>query len=388
MSEYSKIEWCDHTWNAWEGCQKAGPGCDHCYAESRNARYAGGVAANFGPGAPRRRTSPANWRKPERWSRAAFWECGCCGWRGFETDMSVRDDGFGAWAGCPRCRAGAFASTRQRVFCSSLSDWLDNAVDIAWFVDLLQQIRYTPELDWLLLSKRIGNWKGRMVAALKWVVAQGKDQQLAAWISEWLDGSAPANVLIGATVVNQQEADRDIPKLLCVPARQRFLSMEPLLGPVDLTRIELAGGDLELFPLTGTDRCVDEEGEPAPDVPALDWVIVGGESGPQARPMHPDWVRDLRDQCLEAGVAFTFKQWGEWAPGEVCGPMARAERTAHFFGGEWSFGTMTPQQSEACHADDAPDLFRVGKRLAGRMLDGHIWSAFPHQNHTTQPEVN
>ena len=133
---------------------------------------------------------------------------------------------------------------------------------------------------------------------------------LLAWIEQWLAGNPPPNVWLGATVVNQAEADRDIPKLLDVPARVRFLSMEPLLGPVDLTHIEVFGGDAEIYPLKGTTDCVDEEGAPTADVPALDWVIVGGESGPNARPMHPDWARSLRDQCEAAGVALFVKQMG------------------------------------------------------------------------------
>jgi protein gp37 len=125
MSENSKIEWTDHTFNPWEGCQKVSPGCDHCYAETRNARFAGGTAINWGPGAPRRRTSPANWRKPPQWNKT---------------------------------HAEFFAAhgRRQRVFCASLADVFDNAVDEQWRADLFALIRATPNLDWLLLTKRIG----------------------------------------------------------------------------------------------------------------------------------------------------------------------------------------------------------------------------------------
>lgn len=213
MSENSPIEWTDHTHNEWEGCQKAGPGCDHCYAETRNARFAGGTAINWGPGAPRRLTSLANRRKPMRWN--------------------ANHDRFFAEHG-----------RRQRVFCESLGDWLDNAVPIEWLVGLLETIRLTTNLDWLLLSKRIGNFTSRIEAAIRAIEAQPDWREdglphpmeaLRNWLAEWvLLGKAPANVYIGATIVNQAEADRDIPKLLAVPARVRFLSMEPLLGPVDL----------------------------------------------------------------------------------------------------------------------------------------------------------
>jgi protein gp37 len=232
MSVNSKIEWTDRTFNPWEGCQKMGPGCDHRYAETRNARFGGGQAMNWGPGAPRRRTSPATWAMPRPWNAQA--------------------DAFMAQHG-----------RRQRVFCASLADVFDSAVDPQWRADLFALIRDTPNLDWLLLTKRIGN-----VPAM------------VAIIPGWL----PDNVWLGATITSQIEADRDIPKLLAVPVRVRFLSMEPLLGPVDLTVIDI-NGDCEIYPLLGTTQCVNEEHEPAPDLPALDWVIVGGESGPSARPM-------------------------------------------------------------------------------------------------------
>lgn len=277
MSENSKIEWTDHTFNPWEGCQKVGPGCDHCYAETRNARYAGGTAVNWGPGAPRRRTSAANWRKPLAWNAA---------------------------------HAEFFAQhgRRQRVFCASLADVFDNAVDPAWRADLFELIEQTPNLDWLLLTKRVGNV--RSMAPLPWLT------------EGW-----PANVWLGASIVNQAEADRDIPKLLAMPARVRFLSMEPLLGPVDL-RFKI---------------------QPAFHGP-VDWVIVGGESGPSARPMHPGWARGLRDQCAAAGVSFLFKQWGEWAP---------------------------TGQRRSILGCELHDMQRVGKKAAGRILDGAQHDGFP-----------
>ena len=184
--ENTNIEWATHTFNPWEGCQHAGPGCDNCYAEARNKRFGGGVAVNWGPGAPRRRTSAANWRKPLAWN--------------------ANHDAFFAEYG-----------HRQRVFCSSLADVFDNAVDPAWRADLFELIAKTPNLDWLLLTKRIGN-VGNMLP-----------------VPFDFDKHYP-NVWLGATIVNQIEADRDIPKLLDVPVAKRFLSMEPLLGPVNLWR--------------------------------------------------------------------------------------------------------------------------------------------------------
>lgn len=306
MAENTKIEWCDHTFNPWEGCTKVGPGCDNCYAETRNARFAGGLAPNWGPGAPRRRTSIANWRKPLVWNAA---------------------------------HAEFFAQhgRRQRVFCASLADVFDNEADPQWRRDLFDLIELTPNLDWLLLTKRIGNVV-RMLPSHDWAMRP--------------------NVWLGATIVNQAEADRDIPKLLALPARVRFLSMEPLLGPVDLTRIDI-GGHSEIYPLNGTTGCEDDDGNPMPDVPALDWVIVGGESGPGARPMHLHWVRNLRDQCVAAGVPFLFKQWGEWAPAFYPIYLDRKPHELKGLGGVHGL------------------MGRFGKKIAGRLLDGRTWDETP-----------
>jgi protein gp37 len=314
MAENTKIEWTDHTFNPWIGCTKVSPGCDHCYAENLMDKRMG--VASWSPGAERVRTKPANWKMPLRWNAQA--------------------DAFMARHG-----------RRQRVFCASLADVFDNAVPVQWRRDLFDLIVATPNLDWLLLTKRIGNTKTMMADALHLNPAANRDGMIWPLPNAW----------IGATIVNQAEADRDIPKLLQVPARVRFLSMEPLLGPVDLTHIEVWGGDAEIYPLKGTTDCVDDEGAPTDDVPALDWVIVGGESGPGARPMSPDWARSLRDQCEAAGVPFLFKQWGEWIPmlGQAEGVPVREK-------------TTTPDGWVMGHA---------GKKAAGRLLDGRTWDGFP-----------
>lgn len=290
MAETTKIEWADRSWSPWIGCQKVGPGCDHCYAEALNKRTGGG---NWGPGAPRRRTSESYWKQPYRWNNAA----------------------------------------PSSVF-PSLCDPFDNAVPREWRVDFGWIIRETPNLTWLLLTKRIGNAAEMMV--------------------EMFGGTAPENVIVGATMVNQDEVNRDWQKLMGVAHRhgvRTFGSMEPLLGPIEL-------------PPFGS--------------PYIDWVIVGGESGPGARPMHPDWVCDLRDQCSEAGVPFLFKQWGEWAPGENApGPQTRTETGARWFNDEWSMERITPRMGEELHCDDAPDVWRVGKKDAGRLLDGIEHNGFP-----------
>lgn len=339
MSENSNIEWTDHTFNPWEGCQKVGPGCDHCYAETRNARFGGGTAINWGPGAPRRRTSASNWNKPLAWNAA--------------------HDAFFAAHG-----------RRQRVFCASLADVFDNEVDTAWRMDLFSLIAQTPNLDWLILTKRIGN-------VMKMCSGDGLMFDMIC-----------SRVWLGATIVNQEEADRDIAKLLAVPARVRFLSMEPLLGPVDLCNIphplRAKGADWVRLQALATNGI----GE------GINWVIVGGESGPGARPMHPDWARDLRAQCAAAGVPFLFKQWGEWRPA-----MTFAEATNHpmivtnravkatteaakmfipmsgCFHMQHQVESMLDGSGEYAHLDCS--VFKAGKKAAGRLLDGVQHDGYP-----------
>lgn len=317
MAENSSIEWTDHTFNPWIGCTKVGPGCDNCYAKTlMDDRM---HKAEWGPKGERVRTSVKNWNDPVRWN--------------------AQHDAFFAKHG-----------RRQRVFCASLADVFDNAVDPAWRADLFALIAATPNLDWLLLTKRIGN-AARMI--------DDAASELEQWPLEWLTTGQLVipNVWLGATIINQEEADRDIPKLLEVPARVRFLSMEPLLGPVNLRAIDVSG-DEEILPLGATWLGREEYG------PRLDWIIVGGESGPGARPMHPDWTLSLRDQCAAAGVPFLFKQWGEWAPTE---PFDHAGAQRLHIDGSFD----GPFSSK--------DVFvrKVGKKAAGRLLDGRTHDGSP-----------
>lgn len=226
MAENSKIEWTTHTFNPWIGCTKVGPGCDNCYAERLMDHRLGRV--QWGSDT-RSRTNTANWRKPEGWNKKA---------RG----------------------------ARPRVFCASLADVFDNAVPESWRTDLWKLIQRTPNLDWLLLTKRVSN----------------VHRMLPTFMKPW------PNLWIGVTVVTQAEAERDVPRLMDIPATVHFLSMEPLIESVDLSY-----------------------------GPKPDWVIVGGESGPHARPMRESWAVDVADYCHHAGVPFFFKQgsqanWPHW----------------------------------------------------------------------------
>ena len=309
MAENSAIEWTDHTFNPWTGCTKVSPGCAHCYAESW-AKRSGTV--QWGPGKPRRRTK--TWGDPVKWNAA-------------ENNALVSHSEFTN----PR---------RPRVFSASLADWLDDEVPIEWFADLLVLIATTPNLDWLLLTKRPQNFAKRTIEA-----SDLTDHPGSSYATQWGGfGRIPNNVWIGTTVENQEMADLRIPQLIQIPARIRFLSCEPLIGPVVLpTHL----GKIDGPGLISHGYLNDW----------IHWVIAGGESGPSARSMHPDWARSLRDQCSAANVPFLFKQWGEWLPG--------SQNNTEHLGGD---------------VHDWPDEFatKIGKKAAGRHLDVQLHSEFPH----------
>jgi protein gp37 len=361
MAENSKIEWTDHTFNPWEGCTKVSPGCLHCYAEAlRDLRYG---AVKWGKGQPRRRTAPDNWKKPLRWNDTAV--CGSCGKHAKNAAIA------GNLGKCPVCHEDTMR--RPRVFSASLADWLDDEVQIGWLADFLRLIRDTPNVDWLLLTKRPENWRSRVEAAQDWHFDFG-DRNVAGWIQDWWKHSIyPGNVWLGTTVEDQTRADERIPLLEAIPAKVRFLSCEPLLGPVDLsyhfrlqTTFPCKLEDGLVVP-TGPDTIERQPANPfdVEDGHRIHWVICGGESGHDARPMHPEWARSLRNQCAAAGVPFLFKQWGEWAPGSNF-----PEDVAIPSGESCDFGQ---------DLDDNGRVWKVGKKKAGRVLDGEEHNGFPGQ---------
>jgi protein gp37 len=227
--ENSKIEWCTHTFNPWIGCQHVSPGCDRCYAEKQNAFRKWTADGDWGPHAERRRTSEGYWKQPYRWAKAA------------------RESG-----------------TQPRVFCASLADVFDNKAPEGARDDLFRLIRETPELDWLLLTKRPQN----IIEMLP---------------GDW--GDCYPNVWLGITAEDAKHYRMRWPILSRIPAVVRFVSYEPaiaLLGPVDISEA----------------ACLP------------DWIICGGESGSGARRMKRRWVRDVRDECADLGIAFFMKQVG------------------------------------------------------------------------------
>lgn len=385
MSETTKIEWTDATVNFWWGCTKVGPGCDHCYAEAWAQRFDESL---WGAGMPRRKVRSAMPTLAKLQRGADRWE--------------------------------ARHGRRRRVFLQSMSDLFDKEVPDEWFAEAWTGISLASRLELQIVTKRISFVEKRL-AGRTW----------------------PQHAGLIISVVNQEEADRDIPRLLDLKARLGIpwigLSMEPLLGPVDLTCIapgqKLHGAvsfEHVIHALLGGKwdrllRVPDEDG------PKLDWVIVGGESGPGARPMHPDWARSLRDQCAAAGVPFLFKQWGEWLPGEIYHPESdRTAHSVHWQNGEAEYNgehidfttetidvhhapgcpyeaslaeqnkargyaediiarALVPNCSRArcrssghCRGDELPWLTvvrRVGKKAAGRLLDGIEHNGFPQVRH-------
>ncbi len=270
MGKDSGIEWTHHTFNPWWGCQRVSPGCEHCYAEALAKRTG---RARWGAGVPRVPASEKMWGEPLRWNAAA-----------------------------------RTAGERHRVFCASMADVFEDLPELAPHrARLFELVAKTPNLDWLLLTKRPEN-AGRLWSQAQYDAFNGADSLGPTW--------AP-NVWIGTTVEDQRRAEERIPHLLRIPAAVRFLSCEPLLGPVDLDKVVLT----------------------EPRVGRIDWVICGGESGGGARRMSAEWARSLRDQCESDGVPFFFKQWGE-----------------HGASG-----------------------FREGKGVAGRVLDGQTHDEFPQQ---------
>lgn len=310
--EGTGISWADLTFNPWIGCQKVGPPCDNCYAEdlfgTEGSRLKRVV---WGPEGERQMTSPANWAKPLRWQRVA-----------------------------------AAAGVSLDVFCASLADWADNKAPPGARAQLAIVIRMTTNLRWLLLTKRIGN--------------------VEAMLREMFPEGVPPNVALGITVAMQDECDRDIERARAVKGRLGlrwlFLSMEPLLEACDITG-QLWGPDT---PCADCPRDVDcacgYQTKAELGLPTVDLVIVGGESGKNARPMHPVWALELGDQCWKAKVRFHFKQWGEWQPVLTLGRVS----VVHMHGRSY--------EGEAIHHfPDDQVVVRVGTKLAGRMLAGAEW---------------
>lgn len=291
MSEKSKISWCDSTVNFWEGCTKVSDGCKNCYAEARDKRFTGGKL--WGKGAPRRKSKSAVAMAKRLNSKP--WVCDACG------NSAKWAENFGYEQNSPDDFPNAFCSTcntmacfhRRRIFSLSLGDWLDPEVPVEWLAEMLDTIRKCPDVIWILCTKRPELWKQRMGDAYAARFYSEGHSERNAWLEDWRDGKPPGNICLLASVENQATADDRIPELLRIPARWHGLSVEPLLGPVAFPKMEMLGDGYE------TNRGNK-----------IDWLIIGGESGPQARPCNVDWVRWLMKQGKDAGVPVFVKQLG------------------------------------------------------------------------------
>ena len=327
----TKIEWTDDTLQLTTGCTKVSPGCKNCYAERMHMRLKGmGRKMYLQP-----------------FSEVKYWP-----------------EQIAKIASRPSPRSGRGAGVRApRVFINSMSDLFHKDVPGDFIFSAIKAMAERRDITFQILTKRA--------------------DRLSLLNEIYDDGEEPLpNIWLGVTVCNQAEADEKIPLLLQVPAAVRFVSIEPMLGPVDLMRIQSvcagSGEDFDFNALSVDPYAEDglralwfeddDEGR------GLDWVICGGETGPRARPMHPDWVRSLRDQCVAAGVPFFFKGWGRYATKCRCylnlRLTSRGKHAVERHGGydcpihDW------PKLYE--NSNDAPDGL-----YAGRVLDGRTWEEMP-----------
>lgn len=333
MADKTGIEWTDASWNPVRGCSRVSEGCRHCYAETQAARIIrcdrgrgvpegegsyDGLLARTGQWNGEIRTVPELLTKPLRWKR-------------------------------PR-----------RIFVNSMSDLFHEGVPDEYIAQVFSVMDAARQHTFQILTKRperMRDWCLRVDEGCEALARDfmevddptGRDHQ---WQGPW----PLPNVWLGVSAEDQATADQRIPRLLETPAAVRWISAEPLLGQIDLHRI---------YRIAGTGGLL----------PPIDWVVVGGESGTGARPMHPDWARSLRDYCVTANVPFLFKQWGEWAETgpEGCTDIIVAPdgRTCAF--NRKAMFTMDTEK----RLFRAQRMYRVGKKRAGRHLDGVIWDQYP-----------
>lgn len=339
----SKIEWTDYTLNHWNGCTAIAPECDNCYAEARDARFNKGEAIHWGAGAERMRHLPATRNAARKWNRMQHAACAVCGWRG-------------PWGKCPECdTVDTLYVVRARVFAQSLADTFDNEVPDEWRAELLALAEECTNLDFLFLTKRIGNVR-KMVPP------------------RWLEpGGWPKHIRLGVTAGTQEAADRDIPRLLALPC-PNFVSMEPLLELVVLRdewmRPQCDNGSRHVD--AGGVTCMRCGGN-GPSCHGLQWAITGGESGrvEGIRPMHPAWPQRIVDDCIAHDVPVLHKQNGEWMP------MGLLATTAKSFYMDIDGSVVSDADYAAGKGGNPVRLARVGKDNAGRLLNGRTWDGYP-----------
>lgn len=301
MSDKTGIEWTDATWNPVVGCSVTSPGCKNCYAMGMAARLeamGGKAGAKYAGLTTRSKAGRPVWNGTVRLDETCL-------------DRPLR------W------------KRPRRIFVNSMSDLFHERLPFVEVARVFEAIGASISLGrghvFQILTKR----PQRMVEYFDWAAGRPDVDRASRHRSAILPAQWPG-VWLGVSVEDQRSADERIPILLCLPASRYWISAEPLLGPISLAKVPRIIRDFR----------------------HLDWVVAGGESGPGARPMHPDWARSLRDQCGEAEIPFLFKQWGSWCPGH------EAAGVVHDFGD----GTL---------------MSRSGKKAAGRLLDGRAWDQYP-----------
>jgi protein gp37 len=358
MADKSGIEWTDATWNPVVGCTRVSEGCRNCYAETLSARFSGIVGHKFEGIA--HRFSPIGTDLGQGQGDGAG-------------QVKGNSKGEARWTGLVKCIEGELATPLKwrkprRIFVNSVSDSFHEKVPFEFLDRMWAVMALCPQHVFQVLTKR----PERMVAyfadggrAFRWVDAMRTLPAFPKNPPTWLDWPLP-NVWLGTSVENQECAEERIPWLLRCPAAVRFLSCEPLLGAVDL-------GEW----IDGKDGKQGRNG--------IDWVIAGGESSagrPGARPCHPDWVRGIRDQCVGAGVPFFFKQWGDcetFYDRDVEDPDWRRCPDVKHPGEQY----LNLEGGQGFHGTRVVAVRRVGKKKAGRVLDGRVWDEMPGQRAAT-----
>ena len=329
------------------------------------------------------------WAEPRKWDRLAELDVPVTkGEDGYEWCERCDHTGVvflgGKATRCPECKGVAYFPRKPRVLCA---DWLC-ATSTGRLTALLALIVETPHLNWVLVSKNLDSWQDR----LHKTKFPAKTMQSGSFTDAWLNGWQPSNVTVGLEASTQKDVDTHVSGLLKIPSRVRLLVADPLLGPIDLGEIPYQGDVLyKLNPLLGRYAETRPDGSSTSflhglsSLGRLDGVVVAGERGPEARPMHPDWARSLRDQCKAAGASFFFRGWGAYRPKlvEVAGePRPKSSNNdwgTLTHGGEW-FATATPWNG--LELDDSRDdreclMIWTGAKAAGRALDGQTWDYIP-----------
>ena len=347
----TKIEWTEETWNPIVGCSILSPGCTNCYAMKMAARIeAMGTAPHY-------------------------------------AGTTKRVNGKAVWTGKLALAPERILTEPLRrrkptmYFVNSMSDLFHEDVPDEWIDRVFAVMAMAPQHTFQVLTKRSdrmrrysnGQWARR--EALGALMEQIGGDEREGWFAPesngkrgWNGMCVPLpNVWLGVSTERQREADERIPDLLTTPAAVRFVSAEPLLGPVDFTRIEsMRSHDKQTYDMNAL-RYPEAR---------LDWIVVGGESGPGARPMHPDWARSIRDQCTGVGVPFFFKQWGNWVVAydrDVDDPDWRRCPQPEAGTGRY----LNLAGGCGFHGERVVYLRHVAKRRAGRLLDGREWNEMP-----------